>query len=181
MNRTPLDEITESDQQRLWKQAQKLAHPYRTDQSDNKNKYLLFELNTAIFALENRFVREVLKLPAITHLPCCPSFVSGVINLRGQITSVLELSSLLDFSPSSSQQTGWAVVLASQVQEFAFRADSIPGIHLISPDEIYPLLAIFTGLGAKFALGLWKEQIVVLDGAKLLADEQLVVSESVDL
>lgn len=181
MSRTPLENITEAEKQLLWERAQKLIEHYLIDPSDNKDKYLLFQLSNASFAIDGRCVREVLKLPQVTVIPCCPSFVSGVINVRGHLTSVLDLSAVLGLSHPPSSGPGWAIILASPEHEFAVRVDSISDITLISPEEIQPLPAIFTGLGATFALGLWKEQTIVLDGAQLLADEHFVVSESVEL
>jgi purine-binding chemotaxis protein CheW len=59
--------------------------------SGRAGKYLIFHLGTEEFGAEVLKVREILGLQDITAVPQVPSFVKGVINLRGKVTPVIDL------------------------------------------------------------------------------------------
>ncbi len=56
-------------------------------------KYLTFALGNEGYGLEILMVREIIKYMDITHVPRTPDYVRGVINLRGQVISVVDLRS----------------------------------------------------------------------------------------
>ena len=50
-----------------------------------------FKLGTEFFGVKVEQVREIVKLGDITHVPKMPEFIEGVMNLRGQITTIIDL------------------------------------------------------------------------------------------
>jgi purine-binding chemotaxis protein CheW len=65
-----------------------IAHAAPTGRA---GKYLIFHLGTEEFGADVLKVREILGLQDITCVPQVPSFVKGVINLRGKVTPVIDL------------------------------------------------------------------------------------------
>lgn len=51
-----------------------------------------FMLREDLFAIEIRFIREIIEFEGITQVPMMPSFVRGIINLRGTVVPVIDLS-----------------------------------------------------------------------------------------
>jgi purine-binding chemotaxis protein CheW len=72
---------------------------------------LIFQLQGAWFAVEAPCVREILRLPALTHVAEAPHYVIGVVNYRGHILPVMDLSLRLGFPPWSYQIHDHIIVL----------------------------------------------------------------------
>jgi purine-binding chemotaxis protein CheW len=69
----------------------------RTDRPDRgpAMQYLTYTLGDEVFAMDIRSVREIIQYATMTAVPMMPSFVRGVINLRGQVVPVIDLQSRL--------------------------------------------------------------------------------------
>lgn len=63
------------------------------------NKYLLFVSDTLLFGAQADYVVEIITNHPITALPLVPSYVRGIINLRGQIIPILDIRELLHQEP----------------------------------------------------------------------------------
>jgi len=61
--------------------------------TDAAAQFLTFTLGEEVFAMDIRTVREIIQHGAMTAVPLMPSFVRGVINLRGAVVPVIDLSS----------------------------------------------------------------------------------------
>ena len=132
------------------------------------------------YAVESAYVREVLPLKDVTPLPCTPAFVLGLINVRGQILSVIDLRVFFDL-PRPSVTTGFKVViLKSGDMEVGVVADAVVEARSLPLDSLSPALPTLTGLRAAYLRGIADGDLVILDAAKLLADKSLVVNEQVD-
>src|SRR5438874_2691102 len=77
---------TEAQQAVLKDRAHALARePEAAESVEQSIEIVEFTVANEKYALETRFVREVLNLRELTPVPCMPAFISGIINLRGQI------------------------------------------------------------------------------------------------
>jgi len=59
--------------------------------SANNTQYLTFGLGDEVFAMDIRTVREIIQVGPMTTVPLMPSFMRGVINLRGAVVPVIDL------------------------------------------------------------------------------------------
>ena len=64
--------------------------------------------------------------------------------------------------------------------ELGILADDIIGVRLIAPEEIQSSLPTLTGVRAEYLRGITSDRTVVLDAVRLLADEKLIVHETVE-
>ena len=60
-------------------------------QQEHNAQYLTFHLAAEVFAIDIRSVSEIIQYGAMTTVPLMPSFVRGVINLRGSVVPVIDL------------------------------------------------------------------------------------------
>ena len=81
----------------LRQRARILAQEEQRDElSESDHVHILqFLLAGEIYAFEGKFVREVRVAMDVTPIPCTPAFVTGVVNLRGEIITVLDTKLLL--------------------------------------------------------------------------------------
>lgn len=76
------------------------------------SKLVVFALNDAWFAFPGEAIREILFQPQVFFVPGCPASFEGVINVRGDIESVIKLEALLGQPPAESRPSS-SVLLAS--------------------------------------------------------------------
>jgi purine-binding chemotaxis protein CheW len=140
---------------------------------------LRFSLGAESYAVESGHVREVFPLPRVAPLPCVPSFVRGIINVRGRIVSLLDLKVVLGLSSSGFSPTSGVIILQSPGVEFGLLADEIQGLAAIPRSSLQAALPTLTGVRAEYLKGVTVDGLVLLDAEKLLADKKLVIDETV--
>ena len=134
-----------------------------------------FMLAEEKYAIELKFVREVYPLKQITPLPGTPAFICGIINVRGEIVSVVDLKKLFEL-PDTQAKSGMHVVIAAiDEMEFGILADHILGETKIVETAIQKSLPTLTGIREKYLKGVADGCITVLDGGRLLTDKSLYV------
>lgn len=131
------------------------------------------------YAVESSHVREVYPLENLTPLPCTPAFVLGIVNLRGEIVSVIDLRKFFDLPQAGLPDLNKVIVLESASMVFGILADVIHGVRRIPVAEIQPSLPTLTGIREKYLKGITAQRTVVLDAARLLADDDIVVQQQV--
>jgi len=147
--------------------------------SEQGMEVIEFGLAHERYAVESSHVREVYPLENLTPLPCTPAFVLGIVNLRGEIVSVIDLRKFFDLPQTGLPDLNKVIVLESASMVFGILADVIHGVRRIPPAEIQPSLPTLTGIREKYLKGITAQRTVVLDAAKLLADEDIVVQQQV--
>ena len=156
------------------------AEPGRTQTLDQSIEVVEFLLAHERYAVESSCVREVYPLENLAPLPCTPAFVLGIVNLRGEIVSVIDLRRFFDLPQTGLPDLNKVIVLESGNRVFGILADAIVGVRRIALADIQPSLPTLTGIREKYLKGITPERTVVLDAGKLLADEAIVVQEQVD-
>lgn len=124
-------------------------------------------------------MREVYPLEELTPLPCTPPFVLGIVNLRGEILSVIDIKKFFDLPEKGLTDLNKVIVLEFEDMAFGIVADAISGVRRISRAAIQPSLPTLTGIREDYLQGVTAERVVVLDAEKLLNDEKLIVNEQV--
>ena len=132
------------------------------------------------YAIESSWVREVYPLKEITPLPGAPAFVLGIINVRGQIVSVVDLKKFFDLPSKGLTDLNRVIIIGDGNMEFGLLADAVPGVRQIPCDEIQSSLPTQTGIRAEYIRGLTADRLVVLDVAKILADPAIKVCQMLD-
>lgn len=156
------------------------VEPDRTQTLAQSIEVVEFLLAHERYAVESSSVREVYPLENLTPLPCTPAFVLGIVNLRGEIVSVIDLRKFFDLPQTGLPDLNKVIVLESVDMVFGILADAILGVRRIALADIQPSLPTLTGIREKYLKGITPERTVVLDAGKLLADEDSVVQEQVD-
>jgi purine-binding chemotaxis protein CheW len=165
----------------LHERAQILAQKPKRD-ANGGAAYLsvvLFSLADETYALELGHVREVYTLEDLTPLPCTPPFIIGIINVRGQIFSVVDLKKLFNLPDQERTDLSKAILIEAGGMAFGVLANLILGVQSISLKAIQPPPPTLTGFQAEYVKGITNEPVIILNALKILADERLVVYEEV--
>ncbi|QSZ67322.1 purine-binding chemotaxis protein CheW [Methanofollis aquaemaris] len=74
-----------------------------------------FELGGTRYALDILLAREIVEMLPVTPVPRAPSHISGVINLRGEVTNIIDLGTLLQIPEHQTVQNKKIIVLVPDV------------------------------------------------------------------
>jgi purine-binding chemotaxis protein CheW len=149
----------------------------KTEPTDERLEVLEFALADEKYGIESSYVREVFSLKELTALPCTPSFVLGLVNVRGQILSVIDIKKFFDLPDQDRMGRNKVIVVHTDRLELGILADAVLGVSLIPLTDLQPSLPTLTGVRADYLRGVTKEPMVVLDGQKLLSSPKLIVYE----
>ena len=139
-----------------------------------------FLLAYETYAIETAYIREIYPLKELTPLPCAPPFVLGIINVRGQILSVIDLKKFFGLPEKGLSDLNKVIILHKEEMEFGILADKILGVRYIPISEIQPSLPTLTEIQAEYLKGVTKERVVVLETARILSDKKIIVHEEVE-
>jgi purine-binding chemotaxis protein CheW len=132
------------------------------------------------YGIESSYIREVYPLKDLTPLVCTPAFVLGIINVRGQILSVIDLKKFFDLPEKGLTDLNRVIIIRGENMEFGILADAILSIRLIPSSEIQPSLPTLIGIRADYLRGVTGDRLVVLNVTKILSDPRLIVHEEVE-
>jgi purine-binding chemotaxis protein CheW len=155
------------------------SEPPKQRSAEQSVEIVEFVLATEHYALEDRFVREVYPLKDLTPLPCTPAFVYGIINVRGEIVAVLDMRRFFDLPVQGLSDLNKVIMLESDDMRVGILADRIEGVRSILQSQIQPSLPTLTGIRSEFLRGVTSDRLVIIDAAKMLADEKILVQEEV--
>ncbi|MDF9409184.1 MAG: Chemotaxis protein CheW [Pelotomaculum sp. PtaB.Bin013] len=151
--------------------------PKNKESTETHLKILGFFLNGEKYAVESVFIREVCPLKEMTPLPCTPPFILGIINIRGQILSVVDINKFFGITGKGTNVLNKTIIVHNNEMEFAIPAETITGVSYIPQDKIQPLPPTLTNIRAEYLKGMTMEQFIVLDMARILSDKRIVVNE----
>jgi purine-binding chemotaxis protein CheW len=163
----------------LLERARLLAQPTEEAAAAPAIEVVALVLAYETYAIETAYVREVYPLKDLTPLPCTPDFVAGIVNVRGQVMSVIDLKQLFELPAKGLTDLNKIVILSDGTMEFGILADSILGVRNIPLHEIESGLPTLSGVRQDYLKGITAEGMVVLDAAQLLHNENIVIHEEV--
>jgi purine-binding chemotaxis protein CheW len=131
------------------------------------------------FAVEAACVREVCRLRDLTAVPCTPPHVCGIVNVRGQILTVLDLRRLLDLPERGLVDRQHVILVHGAGVESGLLADGTPTVQRIRAAEIRPVPITLAAARARYLTGITADGLALLDVPRLLGDANLVVNQEV--
>jgi purine-binding chemotaxis protein CheW len=153
--------------------------PERKREAEKHIEVLAFLLARETYAIETASIREVYPLTELTPLPCTPGYIFGIINIRGQILTIIDMKKFFNLPEKGITNLNRVIVVREEDMELGILADEINGIRNISERGLNPSLPKMTGIHAGYIRGVTGEGIILLDMERFLNDRQLIVHEEV--
>ena len=141
---------------------------------------LEFEMGSERYGIEVSEIREVLPLLQYTHLPCTPLFVFGIINIRGEILSIVDLKKFFGLPDQGITNQNKVIILDNGTMAFGILADLIVGVRHVDLGSMIALPPTISSIGEEYLRGMTADGLIVLDCEKLLGDPRILVHEEVD-
>jgi purine-binding chemotaxis protein CheW len=164
----------------LRERARRLAIPPRAqDANDDRLEVVEFMLSGEKYALEVSHVREVYPLKDLAPVPCTPTFVLGIISVRGQVISVVDTREFFNLPKNEITDESKVIVIKDRRMEFGILSDRVVGERKIPLNEIQSDVHGLRGNREEYVRGVTSEPVIVLDVKKILADERIIVHQEV--
>jgi purine-binding chemotaxis protein CheW len=146
------------------------APPAKFETLDDAKTVLVFALGEERYGIDVMTVRSVRTISHITRVPGTPAFYRGVVNVRGQVVTVMDLRLLFDISISDEKSSPDELIVAQANQlEIGLLAHNVEGVMVVPQAEIEPVDNI------RHALGVTVERLVLLDIDRIFDDSRLIV------
>lgn len=154
-------------------------------QSARGGKYLTFALGKEEYGLEILKVREIIGYMEITAVPRTPSCVKGVINLRGQVISVIDLRT--KFGMPAAERTDETCIIVVEIRSgerklnVGIVVDRVSEVLDIASEQIEAPPSFGSELDTNFILGMGKigEAVkILLDIDRVLGSAEIAQIES---
>lgn len=152
--------------------------PERGEAAGESIEILEFRLAYESYGIESSFVREVCPLKDYTPVPCTPPFVLGIVNVRGQVLSVVDLKKFFELPEKGLSDLNKVIIVHGRDTEFGILADAVTEVRAVPAAEIQPSLPTLTGIRQEYLKGVTRERLVILDGVKLLSDDKMRIHEA---
>lgn len=170
----------EHTRQVLRERANRLAREAATPETAGEHiEVVEFVLAQEHYAIETCHVRDVYPLEQLTPVPCTPPFVLGIVNLRGEFLSIIDIKKFFDLPDKGLTDLNKVIVLDGEAMRFGILADLIVGVRRIATADIQASLPTLTGIRMEYLRGVTPGRTIILDGEKILTDENIVVQEQV--
>lgn len=159
--------------------ARELARtPIEEDDSDSA-LMIEFSLGEHRYAIQATFVREVVALDTLTPVPCTPEFVAGIVNIRGNLLSLVNLGDFLDIPVRGLTDMNQILVVSAATLDVGLLTHEVLGMRLIPSTEIKAPLPNDENVAREYVFGVTTDLTVMLDLEKIFSDPRLIVHEEV--
>jgi len=148
---------------------------------DEDQQYLTFLLSGEMFAIGILNIKEIIEYGSLTEVPMMPSFIRGVINLRGSVVPVVDLSARFGRGKTEVSRRTCIVIIEVQngdesKQDIGVVVDSVSEVLEIPKSEIEPPPAFGAKIRVDFIHGMGKvagKFVIILNADKVLSVDEL--------
>ena len=148
----------------------------RKDQSkDEVLQWVTFQLEEETYGINVMQVREVLRYTDIAPVPGAPDYVLGIINLRGNVVTVIDTRSRFGLIEGEVTDNTRIIVIESEKQVIGILVDSVAEVVYLRSSEIDTTPSVGTEESSKFIQGVSNRDgklLILVDLNKLLTDEE---------
>lgn len=141
----------------------------------DSTSYCTFWLDGQRFGIEVLDVQEVLRTQSMTPVPLAPEAITGLINLRGQIITAIDLRQRLELPPREDSASSVNIVVRTEEGPVSLLVDSIGGVLEVDRADYELPPETISGAGRDLIAGVYK-----VDGPLLhVLEVERVISELV--
>ena len=150
---------------------------YDDEEEDaQKDKYLTFNIGDEDYGLEIQYVIEIVVIQAITQVPDMPEYIKGVINLRGEVISVMDMRSRFGMTPREYDARTCIIVVNVNDLRIGLIVDMVKEVVDIPISQIDAPPRTHSGIQSSYIEGMGKvdNQVkILLKVEKILYEEDL--------
>ncbi|MCK4573841.1 MAG: purine-binding chemotaxis protein CheW [candidate division Zixibacteria bacterium] len=138
---------------------------------NNLLQLVSFKIGSEEFGVDILKVQEIIRMVAITKVPQAPSFVDGVINLRGKVIPIVDLRKRFNLETKEYDKNTRIVVVDIVGNIMGMVVDSVSEVLRLPSNTIEPPPEIVTGINSEYINGVAKldnRLLIFLDLSKVI-------------
>lgn len=142
---------------------------------DDVLQWVTYKLGDETYGINVMQVQEVLRYTEIAPVPGAPDYVLGIINLRGNVVTVIDTRSRFGLPSSEISDNSRIVIIESDDQVVGIMVDSVAEVVYLKSSEIDSAPNVGTEESAKFIQGVSNRDgqlLILVDLNKLLSDDE---------
>jgi purine-binding chemotaxis protein CheW len=142
-----------------------------------EKQMVIFELGSEIYGLDISTVHEIIRMQPITRVPRTPSYVEGVINLRGKVIPVIDMRKRFNLEKAQNNKNNRIVVVNVKDTILGIIVDAVTEVLRIPTEYIEPVSDLLTAANSDYLLGIAKladKMVILLELDKLLSADAIV-------
>ncbi|PKL35524.1 MAG: chemotaxis protein CheW [Spirochaetae bacterium HGW-Spirochaetae-1] len=135
-----------------------------------------FKIGNEEYGVDILLVQEILKLPTITKLPKSVPYIMGVIDLRGKVIPIVDLSKKFKIDQKREKQSNRAIVVDISGKQVGLAIDSVSHVIKINSNDIEPPPPVVKGISGRYIVGIAKLEtgfVVILDINQIFTSEEV--------
>jgi purine-binding chemotaxis protein CheW len=148
----------------------------KSSSSNELLQLVICQLSSEEFGIEISKVKEIIHIPDITKIPEAPSYIKGIINLRGNIIPVINLALRFNLSQNELDNKSRIMVVELDNIVVGIIVDAVTEVMRISIDNIDPAPEIIASkISERYIQGVGKidkRLLILLDIDKVFSEEQ---------
>jgi purine-binding chemotaxis protein CheW len=148
----------------------------------DNHQYLTFSAAAEVFAIGILGIKEIIEYGSLTEIPMMPDFIRGVINLRGAVVPVIDLSVRFGRAPTQAARRTCIVIIEVKdengKQDIGIVVDSVHEVLEIPSKEIEPAPAFGAKIRTDFIRGMGKvggKFVIILNVERVLSVEEMAM------
>ncbi|MGB0562828.1 MAG: chemotaxis protein CheW [Spirulinaceae cyanobacterium] len=160
--------------------AQLAQVPEQASREQQQTAIAILKLGTEWLGLDVTTIREFTEIQQLTPIPCCPAHILGNTNLRGEIITLVDISTFLALPPLPTGDRWPAVIVETADLILAIAVSAVVDIHLYDPTAIHPMPLAVQGAAREViegAIAYQSEMVSRLSLARLLDQEGFRVKD----
>ncbi|MBY6186855.1 chemotaxis protein CheW [Marinobacter hydrocarbonoclasticus] len=145
------------------------------ERSDEVLQWVTFHLEQETYGINVMQVREVLRYSAIAPVPGAPSYVLGIINLRGNVVTVIDTRARFGLPEAPITDNTRIVIIEAEDQVVGILVDSVAEVVYLNSSEVDSAPNVGNEESAKFIQGVCHRDdklLILVDLEKLLSDQE---------
>lgn len=138
-----------------------------------EQQFATFFVGDLLLGVDIRLVQEINRQLDITPVPNAPSHVRGVINLRGEVATVIDLRRVLGLPPAEETRDTRNLIVHSQEEAIGLLVDKISDILTLRPEDVASPPSNIKGIDSRYFRGVHNrgsQIVVLLDVEQVLSD-----------
>jgi purine-binding chemotaxis protein CheW len=147
---------------------------------EEDNQYLTFLLGGEMFAIGILNIKEIIEYGALTTVPMMPGFIRGVINLRGRVVPVVDLSARFGRQSTEVNRRTCIVIIEvaaeGEKHDVGIVVDAVSEVLEIPASEIEPPPSFGAKIRADFISGMGKvtgKFVILLNASRVLSVDEM--------
>lgn len=136
-----------------------------------------FRVGDQLYGLNILRIREIVRPQKLRPVPKAPTFIEGVINLRGAVIPVVDLRRRFDLPIPANDRKTRIMICALSGRIVGLQVDEVVEVRRYSRQEIQPAPHFLQGRGAEYFLGVCRRDedlVMVIDLLKILTSDEKI-------